>query len=242
MTNVLAYLDPLLFSVLPYAVFLSFFILTIHRYRAETFTYSSLSSQFLENRTHFWGLAPLHFGLIIVLFGHLVAFLIPRQILLWNSRPLRLYVLEVTALVFGLLAVIGLAGAMVRRFSDPKVLVVTSLLDWIMEALLLLQTVTGVYVAVFHPWGSSWFAAAVAPYLWSLLKFNPDITFIVAMPFVVKLHIVNFYLLIGLFPFTRLVHILVIPNPYLWRKPQVVRWHGGVRGLAGEKPGTGVLS
>ena len=22
------------------------------------------------------------------------------------------------------------------------------------------------------------------------------------------------------------VHVLVIPNPYLWRKPQVVRWYG----------------
>jgi len=21
------------------------------------------------------------------------------------------------------------------------------------------------------------------------------------------------------------VHILVVPNPYLWRKPQVVRWN-----------------
>jgi len=40
------------------------------------------------------------------------------------------------------------------------------------------------------------------------------------------LHIINAFLLIGLFPFTRLVHILVVPNPYLWRSPQVVRWYG----------------
>ena len=33
------------------------------------------------------------------------------------------------------------------------------------------------------------------------------------------------FLLILFFPFTRLVHILVVPNPYLWRKPQVVRWY-----------------
>lgn len=38
--------------------------------------------------------------------------------------------------------------------------------------------------------------------------------------------IVNAFLIVAVFPFTRLVHILVIPNPYLWRKPQVVRWHG----------------
>ncbi len=29
-----------------------------------------------------------------------------------------------------------------------------------------------------------------------------------------------------LFPFTRLVHMLVAPLPYLWRKPEVVRWYG----------------
>ena len=39
--------------------------------------------------------------------------------------------------------------------------------------------------------------------------------------------IVNAYALIAFFPFSRLVHILVVPNPYLWRKPQVVRWSYG---------------
>lgn len=236
MINALAFLDPVLFAVLPYAVFFSFFLTTIHRYRAEAFTYSSLSTQFLENRSHFWGSVPLHFGLIAVLTGHVIGFLIPRQILLWNSHPLRLYVLEITGLIFGLLAVVGLAMAVVRRIADAKVREVTSVLDWILYALLLLQVVGGVYVAVFHPWGSSWFAASATPYLWSLLKFSPDISYVAALPFAVKLHIIGFYLVIGFFPFTRLVHILVIPNPYLWRKPQVVRWYakGGIAARARE--------
>jgi nitrate reductase gamma subunit len=98
--------------------------------------------------------------------------------------------------------------------------------DWIVLALLLVQIGSGIYVAVLHPWGSSWFAASAAPYLWSILKLNPDITYVIAMPHAVKLHIVTASLIIGFFPFTRLVHILVVPNPYLWRKPQVVRWYG----------------
>ncbi len=52
------------------------------------------------------------------------------------------------------------------------------------------------------------------------------------MPWLVKLHIVLAFLTIGFFPFTRLVHVLVIPNPYLWRKPQVVRWYGATEGPA----------
>lgn len=226
MTSLSGYVSQLLFAVLPYAVFLNFFIFTIHRYRSETFTYSSLSSQFLENREHFWGIAPLHFGVITVLTGHLVAFLIPRQILWWNSRPLRLYVLEITGLVFALLALLGLLGAMIRRLTNPKVGQVTSIADWVVDALLLVQVASGTFIAVFHPWGSSWFAASMSPYLWSLVKFSPDISYLVTMPPVVKLHLVNFFVLVGIFPFTRLVHILVAPNPYFWRRPQVVRWYG----------------
>jgi nitrate reductase gamma subunit len=219
------YLDQLLFSALPYMAFFTFFLMTVRRYRARTFTYSSLSSQFLENRQHFWGLVPFHYGILVVLAGHTVAFFVPRGILLWNSRPLRLYILEATALIFGILAVVGLGAAIVRRLSVGKIKVVTSPLDWGLFALLMLEVVTGVAIAIFHPWGSSWFAASAAPYLWSLITLNPDIGYITPMPWLVKLHIVNAYLLILLFPFTRLVHILVIPNPYLWRKPQVVRWY-----------------
>jgi nitrate reductase gamma subunit len=219
------YLNQLLFNVLPYVAFFTFFLMTIRRYRARSFSYSSLSSQFLENRQHFWGLVPFHYGILVVLAGHFVAFLVPRQILLWNSRPLRLYILEGAALVFGVLTVVGLGTAIVRRITVNKVKTVTSPMDWLLFGILMLEVVAGVAIAIFYPWGSSWFAATAAPYFWSLLKLNPDISYIAPMPWLVKLHIVNAYVLILLFPFTRLVHILVVPNPYLWRKPQVVRWY-----------------
>jgi nitrate reductase gamma subunit len=225
MTSPWHYLDTLLFAVFPYLALFTFFLFTIHRYRTHRFSYSSLSSQFLENQDHFWGLVPFHFGILVVLFGHIVAFLIPREILLWNSHPLRLYILEITALIFGLLTLVGLVFAIVRRLVYTKVRDVTSSMDWVLYVLLLVQVASGVYVAVFHGWGSSWFAASAAPYLWSVIKLNPDISYVTALPFAVKLHIVNASILIGLVPFTRLVHVLVVPNPYLWRKPQVVRWY-----------------
>jgi nitrate reductase gamma subunit len=226
MNNAWPVLDPLFFTVLPYMALFIFFLVTIQRYRSGSFSYSSLSSQFLENHQHFWGLVPFHYGILTVLAGHVVAFLIPRQILLWNSHPLRLYVLEITALIFGLLTLFGLGAAIVRRFTVSKVQIVTSLLDWILYGMLLFQVVTGIAVALFHPWGSSWFAASAAPYFWSILKLNPNLSYIAPMPWLVKIHMLNAYLVIGFFPFTRLVHVLVVPNPYLWRKPQVARWYG----------------
>jgi nitrate reductase gamma subunit len=113
----------------------------------------------------------------------------------------------------------------VRRMSSSKVRVVTSPTDWVLFAMLLVQVASGVSIALFYPWGSSWFATNMSPYLWSIVKLSPDVTFVAAMPWLIKLHVVLAFLTIGFFPFTRLVHVLVIPNPYLWRKPQVVRWY-----------------
>lgn len=218
--------DALLLIVLPYAAILLFLLVSIRRYVWEPFSYSSLSSQFLEPHQHFWGLVPFHYGILTVLAGHLIGFLIPREVLAWNSVPVRLYVLEVSAFAFGLLTLVGLVSIIVRRHNNARVKMVTSVADWILLGLLLVQIASGLYVAIFQSWGSSWFAALVSPYLWSLVTFSPDISFVTALPWPVKLHFVCGYLVIAFAPFTRLVHALVMPNPYLWRRPQVVRWYG----------------
>lgn len=224
------HLDILLYAVLPYAAMIVFFVVTVQRYRQQSFSYSSLSSQFLENDKHFWGLVPFHYGLLFVLAGHVVAFLFPSAILAWNGQPLRLVILEVAALVGGVLAVVGLVNIIVRRLRARRVRVVTSAADWILYGLLLVQLATGIAVAVTYTWGSSWFASTLSPYLWSLVKLNPDITYMTPMPLLVKLHVIGNFVLIAFFPFTRLVHVLVIPNAYLWRKTQVVRWNYERRG------------
>lgn len=229
------FLDQFLFIALPYVCLFTFFLMTVYRYRMQSFSYSSLSSQFLENKHHFWAVVPFHYGVLIVTAGHFVAFLIPRSVLAWNSHPLRLYVLEVSALACGLLTLIGLVGVVIRRITNSKIRHVTTCTDWILFAMLLVQTIGGVSVALFCPWGSSWFASNLSPYLWSIVKLSPDVSFVAAMPYLVKFHIVLAFLTIGFFPFTRLVHVLVIPNPYLWRKAQVVRWYGRRATMPGDR-------
>jgi nitrate reductase gamma subunit len=227
MTGAILTVDALLFGALPYLALTVFLLASIARYRGWRFSYSSLSSQFLENRQHFWGLVPFHYGILVVLTGHLIAFLIPRGFLVWNSHPLRLYVLEISALAFGVLTLIGLTAGIVRRVTVPEVRAVTNRRDAVLFALLAVQVVSGLGTAVLYPWGSSWYAATATPYLWSLFRFAPDITAVAVMPWLVKLHIVNAFMLLAYAPFSRLVHVLVAPLPYLWRKPQVVRWYRG---------------
>lgn len=225
MNSILSHSQTILFGVFPYIAISVFLLVTIQRYRAQTFSYSSLSSQFLENKQHFWGMVPFHYGILAVLLGHFVAFLIPAELLAWNLVPWRLYVLELSALICGLLTLTGLVLLMVRRHNNRMISIVTTPTDWILLFLLLFQIASGIYVAIFHRWGSSWFASLMTPYLWSLVKLNPNLSFITGMPLMVKLHIFNAFAILAFFPFTRLVHILVVPNPYLWRKTQVVRWY-----------------
>jgi nitrate reductase gamma subunit len=218
-------LDTFFFAMFPYVTIFTFFMVTIQRYRSKAFTYSSLSSQFLENKQHFWGMVPFHYGIISVLLAHFIWFLVPETVLWWNSVPARLYVMEVAMFIFGLMTFIGLLNIIIRRRNNALAKIVTSKADWVVLGFLTVQVVTGLYTAYFYRWGSSWFAASLTPYLWSVIKFSPDLTYITAMPFMVKAHIVSAYSIILLFPFTRLVHALVVPNPYLWRKTQVVRWN-----------------
>ncbi len=217
--------DVVLFATYPYVAVLIFLIGTIYRYRYQGFKFSSLSSEFLEGKKLFWGSTSFHNGILVVLFGHLIAFLIPRSILAWNQVPLRLFILEASALAFGLLVVIGLLALIHRRLTNKRINIVTTKMDWIVLSLLLFQAVSGVWVAIFNNWGSSWFASVLSPYLWSIITFNPDISSIGVMPFSVKLHVLGAFTIITLTPFTRLVHFLVFPLNYSWRPYQQVIWY-----------------
>lgn len=218
-------LDQSLYGIFPYVAVIVAVVGTIWRYFDDRFSFSSLSSQFLEGRQLFWGSVPWHYGILVIMTGHLVGFLIPRSVLAWNGVPWRLYVLEISALIFGLLALWGLVMLIVRRVRHGRIRVVTSAMDWVLLLVLLTQVVAGVWTAIFYRWGSSWYAAFAVPYLWSLLTLSPDITLVNNLPWMVQVHIVGAFVMVALLPFTRLVHLLSFPFGYLLRPHQVVIWN-----------------
>src|SRR3972149_8504912 len=103
-------LNAFLFVAFPYVAIIVFGVGVAYRYRQKGFTVSSLSSQFLEGRTLFWGSLPFHIGVLVVFFGHLIAFLLPQATLAWNRIPMRLSVLETAAFWFGLSLLRGLVS------------------------------------------------------------------------------------------------------------------------------------
>ena len=225
----------MLFGVFPYVAIILGVVVTLWRYFGNRFSYSSLSSQFLENRQLFWGSVPWHYGILFILTGHLVGFLIPGTVLAWNSLPLRLYILESTALAFGLLALWGLIVLIFRRALNARIRAVTSIMDVVLLIVFLAQVAAGVGIAVFYRWGSSWYAGLAAPYLWSILALNPDVGLISNLPFLVQFHVVGAFVILALLPFTRLVHLLSLPYSYLWRPYQLVIWNRRAEARAEEK-------
>jgi nitrate reductase gamma subunit len=218
-------IDVLLFGAFPYVAIVLFFVISIWRYRKNAYRVSSLSSQFLESRKLFWGSVPFHLGILTLFLGHLIGFLIPRQVMAWNESPLRLLVLEVTGLVAGLLTLVGLVLLIWRRHTSDRLRPLTSKIDVLLYLVLLFDVVTGLYIALGHRWGSAWYVHVLAPYLQSLFTFQPNVSLVADLPIVVKMHVVGAFVLFALFSFTRLMHILVAPIPYLWRRAQLVIWN-----------------
>lgn len=217
--------DMILFGVFPYVAVALMIGVGIYRYCIDRYSWSSQSSQFLESKVLFWGSVPWHYAILIILLAHFLAFLVPSGWAVVVGNPLRLYLLEVTGLALGISTVIAVALLIFRRIGNARVSAVTSVVDWLVLVTLLLQVATGVYIAFTLRWGSVWYLHTATPWLWSLFKLDPQVHYLAALPTVVKLHAFNAFLILALFPFSRLVHVISVPLTYLARPYQVVIWY-----------------
>ncbi len=212
---------------MPYILLMFAIVGTVYRYMSNRFSWSSQSSQFLEDKTLFYGSTSWHYGIILVLLLHIFIILFPGAMLAWNSSSARLYAIEITGLALGFLALFGLLTVIYRRISNSRVRVVTSSWDILVLIVLLITVVTGVGNAMLYKWGTSWFASSAAPWARSVFALDPQVGYIATLPILTKIHIFNAMVFIALIPFTRFVHFLAIVGPikYITRPYQIVRWY-----------------
>ncbi|BCZ93085.1 nitrate reductase gamma chain (plasmid) [Thermus thermophilus] len=213
-----------LFGVFPYIALTLAVAVTAYRMVYRPFSVSAQSSQLLEQKRLFFGSTAMHWGLVIVLLGHLLALLVPKGLLLWNAVPLRLYLLEITGLGLGLWALFGTYILLARRIAVARVRAASTPMDYLVLVVVFVSALTGVLTAVLYRYGSFWFPAVMTPYLWSVLTLNPRPELLQDLPFWTKLHVFNFWLFLALFPFSRLVHIVTVPLGYVVRPWQIVVW------------------
>ena len=221
--------DAFLFVGLPYLAIVTAVIAGVARARNQRFSMSSRSSQFLEDRQLLWGSAPWHIGILVVLLGHIIAGVVPR---VWSSIltvPGALVTTETVGVACSLLAIAGLSMLIYRRVTSARVQAVTTTADLIVVALLMAQIVVGLLSALSFRYGSAWSTGTVVPYFWSLVTLSPDMAYVADFPMLFKLHLIGAWLIILALPFTRLMHLLVVPVHYLWRAPQIVIWNNARR-------------
>jgi nitrate reductase gamma subunit len=216
----------LLFVAIPYVALVLAIVGGLYRYYADRFSYSSVSSQLLESRVLFWGSVPWHYAITLILLAHLAVALAPGPARLVLGNPAVRTVLELTGMALALFALFGILALIVRRM--PRRWLArssTSAMDWVLLGVLLLQVASGFSVALFERWGSLWYLNTAVPWFWSIATLQPDPSTVAVMPALVQFHFVLGFLVILLFPFTRLVHLVTVPISYLWRPYQLVVWN-----------------
>jgi len=217
-------LEAFFFIGLPYLALFTLVAGTLYRYRTQRFTFSAMGSQFLESDQLRWGNMAWHVGILIILVGHVIPFLVPGIWQALTTIPVFLIGVEVIGVVAAFMALVGLSLLFYRRFASAKINAVTSTADLILLILIIAQILVGIAVATGYRWGASWSTSTTTPYLWSLLTLQPRVDYIAGLPPMVKLHLVMAWLIFMVVPFTRLVHMFSLPIAYLWRAPQKVVW------------------
>ena len=136
----------------------------------------------------------------------------------------------------GIWALVGLIVLLWRRLSDKRVRMVTTPMDLVVLVLVLVSTLTGVITATLYRFGITWFTVIFAPYLTSLFTLQPNLNLVAPLPWVIKLHVVNFFILSAVFPFSRLLHIAAYPFTYIIRPWQIVIFNRKVRPAVQQHP------
>ena len=217
-------LEIMLFVVFPYVALAVGIVGTIYRYLTNQYSFTSLSSQFLESDLQFWGSTLWHYGILPTTFIHLGGFFLPKLMFIMHSTPETLYLAELAGKVLGIMALVGAGIMLYRRLTVSKIREITTPVDWIILSLLFGQVFFGLVLAFVYRWGATWFLHTATPWIDSLATFQPAPQYVTALPLAHKVHFLGGFLLFALMPFSRLVHIATFPFSYIWRRFQLVIW------------------
>lgn len=219
-------LDIVLWGVVPYLVALTLIAGLIWRYRYDQFGWTTRSSQLYESKLLRIASPMFHYGLFVVLGGHLMGLLIPKSFTdLFVSQEMYHTVALGAGGLAGAATLIGIALLIYRRRTTGPVFLATTRNDKLMYVVLasaivfgLIATLTGDHT----PTGEHHnYRETVSIWFRSLLIFQPDIQAMVAATWQFKVHILIGLALFALVPFSRLVHAFTVPLHYLFR-PYVV--------------------
>ncbi|GEL23438.1 nitrate reductase subunit gamma [Pseudonocardia sulfidoxydans NBRC 16205] len=224
-------MNVLLWGVLPYVMVAVLVTGTIWRYRYDKFGWTTRSSELHESRLLRIGSPMFHFGLLVVVIGHVIGLVIPES---WTTAiGLSEPAYHVQALVLGGIAGVstlaGIAILIYRRRTTGPVFSATTRNDKLMYVVLVLAIVAGLSTTLLGVAGGEEhnYRVSVSPWFRSLFVFQPDIDAMAGSSLAFRIHTLIGMALFTIWPFTRLVHAFSAPVGYLFRPYIVYRSRSG---------------
>lgn len=225
-------LNAFLFGLYPYICLVVLLLGSLVRFDREPYSWKSDSSQILRNGQLKLGSNLFHYGVLMVILGHFVGFLMPEPLVMWLMSPTQHQLLAMV--VGGISGVIALVGATLlihRRLSDQRIRGNSRRWDIAVIVMLWLQLALGVItvpLSAQHMDGAM-FERLVAYVQGVVLLRGDNAQLVQGVPWVYQLHILLGFTIFLVSPFTRMVHIWsgVGTLAYLVRPHQIVRKRGG---------------
>ncbi|MBS4728222.1 respiratory nitrate reductase subunit gamma [Mycobacterium sp. SM1] len=216
-----------LWMIAPYVALTSFVLGHIWRYHTDQFGWTTRSSQIYESRLLRLGSPMFHFGLLGVFGGHVVGLLIPQS---WTSAAgIGEPVYHLMAVALGSLAgfavVAGLGILLYRRITVPAVRRATTRSDKAMYLLLVGALLTGMLNTLTNVFATYNYRETVSPWFRSLFSPHPAPELMTHAPWTFQAHALIVLALLGIWPYTRLVHMFSAPAGYLLRPYLIYRSH-----------------
>ncbi|GAA5162465.1 respiratory nitrate reductase subunit gamma [Pseudonocardia eucalypti] len=222
----MSWIDLLLWAVLPYVMLAVLIGGTIWRYRYDKFGWTTRSSELYESRLLRIGSPLFHFGLLVVIIGHVIGLIIPAS---WTEAiGMTEQAYHLQALVLGAIAgfctLVGVGILIYRRRTTGPVFMATTRNDKAMYIVLVAAILAGLATTLLgtgvlgeqHPYRET-----VSPWFRSLFVLQPDVASMSAASLGFKVHTLIGMALFVIWPFTRLVHAFTAPLGYLFR-PYIV--------------------
>jgi nitrate reductase gamma subunit len=225
----MSYLHQFVFGIYPYIALAIFLLGSLIRFDREQYTWKTESSQLLHRGALRVGNILFHVGVLGLFFGHAVGLLTPVAV--WDALGVSHGAKQIFAMaaggIMGSLCLIGILILLVRRFSNDRLMRVTTIKDkvvmlWILATLSL--GLISIFVSASHTDGHM--MVQLMTWAQHVITLRGDAaSFIADAPFIFKLHLFMGMSLFVIFPFTRLVHVWsgFASVGYLGRAYQLVR-------------------
>ncbi|GAB4588139.1 hypothetical protein Ntsu_59710 [Nocardia sp. IFM 10818] len=212
----------LFWDIVPYVTLAIFVVGTWWRYRYDKFGWTTRSSQLYESRLLRIASPLFHFGILVVIFGHIIGLVIPES---WTSAlGLSEHAYHVQAVALGSIAgvstLIGILLLIYRRRTTGPVFMATTTNDKIMYLVLVAALVAGVATTFIGAGvgGEAYnYRETVSPWFRSIWILQPRGDLMAAAPLPFHIHVAIGLTLFAIWPFTRLVHAFSAPIAYLFR-------------------------